>query len=95
MEIQEYITKIKTLDIERKPNRAISLCKMIREIAAREGVSIIHINNVYKQLLDNGMVNKDELLKFQMDVSEQWGKSVGLNSSIIINREDDIEVQEF
>jgi len=93
MDIQGYINQINVFGAERRPEKAILLCKKIREIAIREGVSVVHINNVYKQLVDNGMVNKDELSKFKMAVAEQWGKSVGLDSSIIIGSGDDIEIE--
>ena len=95
MKIQEYISQIKLLGEEKRAERAILLCMNIRNIAKREGISTAHINNVYKQLLDNRTVDKDELSSFQMDVSEQWGKNVGLSSSIVIKNNNDIDVTEL
>lgn len=98
MDIKEYINMIRLLGSHRRSGRtgkATDLCKEIRGIAEREGVSIVHINNIYKQMIDSGIVDKDELLKFQMDVTEQWGRTVGLDSPISITNVDDIEIEEF
>ena len=98
MDIKEYIGMVRALGSHRRSGRtgkATDLCKEIRGIAEREGVSVVHINNVYKQMVDSGIVNKDELLKFQMDITAQWGRTVGLDSPVSIINADDIEIEEF
>lgn len=85
MEINDFIRLIKKLEKEKNKLRAVEQCKRMQDIAKKHNVPLIHIAEVYKQVLDSGIVNKQVLDKFKIDVNTNWNSNVSKKNTKPLN----------
>lgn len=94
MEYTKFIWILSKLRTEKVLRRAKGLCNQLMDEARKRNIPLKHILEVNRQLLDNGIVNKDELDQFKIIAISFWNKrEIGLNDDIKISNYNDIQIE--